>query len=456
MADFYLDYRGSDYNGGGYDSTIAGATVNLASGQYAALTASGLECTAGSTTVTSVHGGFTTDMIGNIINIYRGSNFDFHYYFVTGVPNSTTLELDATPASSSNAVSGVGKVGGAWETFRNTRRTTNGSYWPISNGKVTGGDTIWVRGNGELDPASPQYYVQNSYMMKNNGSRGNYIRVKGYNGRPGYKFRGGNLYFHQDDFTIWENLKIFTNKGTYSNNYATIDGGAYTIIKDCIVEQSGEIAWGLRGQVQNCYLKNSAPDIQSTTNRGYHAILVSQYNMLVKDNVIENWQGNGIYSDNMASVENNLIICRDTGIYLPNNNDDYGRNVVGNTIQGAEVAIRLEDQVTDSIQGNLITNCQSGIYFVGSASDENSNNLIVDYNAFYNTPNTHVGVNLNSGVNDVYLTANPYLDSGNGDYSLNNNSGGGKECRGAHQSKITGYSKTNTYRDIGCFQTYNQ
>ena len=456
MADFYLDYRGSDYNGGGYDSTITGATVNLASGQYAALTASGLECTAGSTTVTSVHGGFTTDMIGNIINIYRGSNFDFHYYFITGVPNSTTLELDATPASSNNAVSGVAKVGGAWETFRNMRRDTAGSYFPISNGKITGGDTVWVRGNGELDPAHPQYYVQNMYMRKNNGSKGNFVKVKGYNGRPGYKFRGGNLYFYQDDYTTWENIKIFTNKRTYYNIHATIDGGYYTVIKDCIVEQSGEIALGFKGQVQNCYFKNSAPDIQSTTSKGIPAIFSMPYTMIIKDNVIENWQGNGVQAGNMAVVENNLITCRDTGIYLTDEADYWGKGVIGNTIQGAEVAIRHQDQITDSIQGNLITNCQSGIYFVGSASDENSNNLIVDYNAFYNTPNTHVGVNLNSGVNDVYLTANPYLDSGNGDYSLNNNSGGGKECRGAHQSKITGYSKTNTYRDIGCFQTYNQ
>ena len=61
MADFYLDYRGSDYNGGGYDSTITGATVNS---KRSICCANGIwtECTAGSTRA-SVCIGFTSDMM---------------------------------------------------------------------------------------------------------------------------------------------------------------------------------------------------------------------------------------------------------------------------------------------------------------------------------------------------------------------------------------------------------
>ena len=156
MADFYLDYRGSDYNGGGYDSTITGATVNLASGQYAALTASGLECTAGSTTVTSVHGGFTTDMIGNTINIYNGNDFNYKFYFISGVPDANTLQLDEV-AAASNVVSGVGKIGGAWRCTLISLLTEVEVDLTGREKISTTGDIVHIRGNGEQNPVSGQY-----------------------------------------------------------------------------------------------------------------------------------------------------------------------------------------------------------------------------------------------------------------------------------------------------------
>jgi hypothetical protein len=454
MADFYLDYRGNDYNGGGYDASISGATVNLASGEYAALTASGLECVAGTTEITSVHGGFTTDMIGNAIQIYGGDNWTFGYYFISGVPDSNTVLVDSSPATT-NAVSGIGKVGGAWLTFINTKRDTANTHYPVL-GKMVGGDTIYVKGNGEWNPETPQYNVQYGYMQKRIGDANNLIKVIGYNGRPYHKFLGSNLGFYQDDYTHWENIKFKCVKGEYETSHSVINGGYWTFVNNCTFCQDDSLGLAVMGHVQNCYFYNSVP---STGTFGGACVRDVQYNTLIIDNVFENWNGIGVQIGQMGTVENNIFIADggtyNTAIRLPSANTSYGRNVKGNTIYNYATGIKLDGDTNETMVGNLFVGCGTGIWNYGTVTKHQSRKeKTVDYNAFYNTNTTHY--NINSGVNDVYLTADPFLNSGIGDYTLNNIAGGGKECRGAYTFKNNGYSKANNYRDIGAFQAYDK
>jgi len=61
----------------------------------------------------------------------------------------------------------------------------------------------------------------------------------------------------------------------------------------------------------------------------------------------------------------------------------------------------------------------------------------VDYNAFYN--NTSGEINGHpAGANDITLTADPFTDTGNGDYSLNNTAGGGALVRDGARYVIPG------------------
>ena len=80
-TNWYVRAGGLETNGGGYDSTIAGATTNYADQDAPQLSLTDLATSgAGSTTLTSVTGGFTSAMIGNCIRIASGTNFQTGYY----------------------------------------------------------------------------------------------------------------------------------------------------------------------------------------------------------------------------------------------------------------------------------------------------------------------------------------------------------------------------------------
>lgn len=448
MSDFYLDYDGNDYNGGGYDASIAGATVNLASGQpYAALTASGLECTAGSTEITTVHGGFTNDMIGNTINIYSGNDWTFNYYFISGVPDSNTLLVDSSPASS-NAVSGIGKVGGAWLTLANTRRDTVGSYSPII-GKMGAGDKIYLKGNGDQNPDRIQYHVQYGYMRIRGGSLAEPLEIIGYNGRPSYSFVGSHLGFYQTGHNTFNNIKFnCVGGGNYETGHSIVDGGGHTFFDNCIVSQSGSRGRGLQGVVNNCYFYNDAPTTYSSDS---YAILTTAYGHSISNNVIKDWHGPSILTTLMAHIHDNLIISTKersplSAIVLGGTSSSYGCSVINNTVYNFATGIYTAGDQTKHIKGNLISSCASGIFFVNNYSIKDS------YNGFHDCDSTHPnGV---SGINDLYATSNPFLNSGAIDFTLNSDENGGRIFRGSIQESTAGWGKTKSYKDLGGLQTY--
>lgn len=454
MADFYLDYRGSDYNGGGYDSTIAGATVNLASGQYAALTASGLECTAGSTTVTSVHGGFTTDMIGNYINIYNGYEYTFHCYAITGVPNSTSLELASSPSPSLDAVSGVGKVGGAWRTCDNFAIGGGVVSWGGKSKVPQAGDTVNIRGNGQYNPASGQY-TGHPYFQIAGGTYENPLIYRGYNGRPAFWPINGNLFWHSSPVAIVENIKFYGGIGGWETQIAQINGALE--IRNCTFDQYGSKARAFEGtNITNCYVynsKQSETQANITTHPIIHAV---SYANVLSNNVIENCVGTAI-SLSAAYAEGNVIHnIIGNGI----NQGDLGTHtnqVRYNTINGCTgTGIIHNRQGRNKAIGNLITNC-SGVAI--AETDVNYQNFELskedmDYNVLYNNGVNYSGYT--GGNNDIFLTADPYNNEASGDLNLNNNVGGGKECRAAISIPIAGYGKAKNYRDAGGLQAYDK
>lgn len=453
MTDFYLDYRGSDYNGGGYDSTITGATVNLASGQYAALTASGLECTAGSTTVTSVYGGFTSDMIGNYINIYDGYEYTFHCYAISGVPNSTTLELASSPSPSLDAVSGVGKIGGAWRTCDNFGTGQGAVGWSGKTRVPQAGDTVNIKGNGQQNPASGQY-TGVAYITIAGGGNDNPVHYKGYNGRPSFVPIRSNLFWHSSPIAIVENIKFFGGAGGWETQLAQLNG-ALDII-NCIFDQHGTRARAFDGRnVTRNYVYNSK--IDETTKGGNHKIIRSkEFVHICEHNVIENVVGTAIEVDRSTAIHNVINNVYGTGLFLT----DAGSHATQaryNTINNCtENGLVRAGQGNNTAIGNLITNC-SGYAVVETNSNYADDVRIsrqLDYNFLYNNSGNYSG--FSGGDNDVFLTANPYLLEASGDLTLNNTAGGGKECRGGITISTAGYGKSASFRDAGALQAYNK
>ena len=105
---------GSDTNGGGYKSDAG--TTDYSRQPAAQLALSDVACTTGGVVVTSVTGGFTAAMVGNVCYI-SGANFTTGWYEITAHTDSNTIEVDRDPTNGSDGSSGTLNVGGAFATF---------------------------------------------------------------------------------------------------------------------------------------------------------------------------------------------------------------------------------------------------------------------------------------------------------------------------------------------------
>lgn len=102
---------GDDTNGGGFVTGASGTDYSQQDSAQLSLT--DLATSGAVTTLTSSTGGFTSAMIGNLIYIASGTNFDAGFYEITGHTDTNTVTLDRTPSSGGAGSGGSGKVGGA-------------------------------------------------------------------------------------------------------------------------------------------------------------------------------------------------------------------------------------------------------------------------------------------------------------------------------------------------------
>lgn len=112
-ADTVFEVRsdGNDDNGGGY--VTGGSGTDYSQQAAAQLTLTDLACTTGGTTLTSATGGFTSEMVDNLIQVKSGTNFTAGWYHITAYTDTNTVTLDRDPTNGSNASAGTGSVGGA-------------------------------------------------------------------------------------------------------------------------------------------------------------------------------------------------------------------------------------------------------------------------------------------------------------------------------------------------------
>lgn len=104
---------GNSKNGGGFADLNPGTSVDYSQQDSAQLALTDLATSGAVTTLTSATGGFTAAMVGNVIYIASGTNFDVGYYQITAHSDTNTVTLDRTPSSGGAGSSGVGNVGGA-------------------------------------------------------------------------------------------------------------------------------------------------------------------------------------------------------------------------------------------------------------------------------------------------------------------------------------------------------
>ena len=104
-----------------------------------------------------------------------------------------------------------------------------------------------------------------------------------------------------------------------------------------------------------------------------------------------------------------LVSTTAAGIYISGLGTDYGMLLNHFTIDG------FDDGLVDAISTKEATT-KTGVSFQGIA--------------FYNNTNDYSDMGDNVVINPIACTADPYTDSANGDFSLNNTAGGGALLKG--------------------------
>ena len=446
-AQWWIRTDGNDLNGAGFDSTIGGYGTNYADQAAAQLTLTDLATSgAGSTTLTSATGGFTSAMVGNAIQIVSGTNVTNGYYFVTGYTSSGSVTVDRAPDNGGGGISsGNGKLGGAWASPEFVIDTIAATTTPSP---LLAGNTVNIRGSGTDNPSSPDYTFSN-YRQPTIGASDNFIKFVGYNGRP--HIRGdGNLIFHGTLRHWYRNIKFSAGGSSFATSHNMV---SHCHITNCIFDQNGYGGHcaNVKAAIGN-YFYNSG----GTANGTESALTCTDYNFPVFGNFI-NTYGAGIRANTIGSARNNIIVGSGTsyGIFVGNNNASWHQQICHNTIINAVDGILVDgnnqhDSLID-VSGNLIVDCDVGIKFSAAVTDLNMNGSY-HKNGFYN--NTANYQNWSGRSGDVILTADPFTDASAGDYSLNTTAGGGAACRGAiNPFEFVPIVSPVGYGDIGALQS---
>ncbi len=449
---------GATDNGGGFDASFGGTDYSTQAA--AQLTITDGSTNTGTTALTSVVGGFTAAMVGNVLSVTQAATFRGYWQIVAYVStNQVTLDRVGAVTAANCTV----KVGGAHTI------TQNGFPFALSGGSSVAipGQLAWVRagtysvsanspGSASIAGTSSQPFVVKGY----NTTRGDLDGVDGT--RPKLVFSASTINLLSLDVDYWavrnlefdntgndlaviiytgshcivENCKVTT--GT-NGRVATIAGYGNRFVRNYGISGSGASATGLTMQgtgghlVEFNHLRGTG---SPTGSYGINCVVNGNY---VRNNVIQKY-AIGVMCDNATAVsafiENNIIHRCTNGIESNHASEHIGAFL--------------------AVTGNIISRCTRGIY--DAISDISANTGAInwaqaafDCNFFYGNTTDHV--NLPAGTNDTVLTADPFTDETNYDFSLNSTAGGGQTVRdgGCEVAFADGINTSNMIAGIaGC------
>src|SRR3990167_5402390 len=198
---------GDQLNGGAYDAAVSGAGTDYSQQDAAQLSLTDGACTSTTTTFTSATGGFTADMIGNMLAISAGTNALKQHFMITGHTDTNTVTLDRTPTTGGDASSVTFRVGGAKANLKDM--SNGGSVTAPTVTQTAGlaaGHVIYVQGAGSDTPSSADYTQVGYAQYAAGNSTAGPITFIGENGRPFNSCNGLTMY--NTVFVVIRNFKF--------------------------------------------------------------------------------------------------------------------------------------------------------------------------------------------------------------------------------------------------------
>jgi len=406
---------GNDANGGGFQVGSTGTDRSQQDAAYIAFTDLVIDHTT-NTKITSSANPFDATSVGNVINITGGTGFTVQRVQIVSVASAVATCDKAVGTIDSTG--GTGNLGGAVANFGT-----------ISSLMVNG-NTAWIQ--------TGTYTITATYTIGSNmaGNALGYIR--------GYVSTHG-------DATAGDDRPLITS-ATDSVVLITLSASSNPVLtfRDLRLSHTADT----RGDGISRSTGSSKANLQNVTITGCRDGLQVTNNAIVRNSEFGDCTRYGLNVSHITAFGNYIYGCATSGVNVAAaaNNVDISRNlIVGNAVgvttgalQGGcpliadntialntSHALSLSDETGPTVydlENNIIYG--NGGYGVNAAA---TCWVIPGTNAFgdNDSGDWHASaVKLVAG-SDIALSADPFTDSANDDYSLNNDAGGGAACRNA-------------------------
>lgn len=404
---------GSDSNSGGFVAGASGVDYSQQNAAQYGFTDLVLVTT---TTCSSASHTFDADDVGNLIYISAGTNFTVGRYQIVSVAAGVAT-LDRV-AGTAGATGGTYAVGGALATIS----TAVANY--------VGGNHVYIKATGTITYTSAITIaaITTGTFVTFEG----YTTTRGDNGRVTITTSTNSVAF----MTLNANISGFIFKNLNASNTAATrarfvqaTSGTHTGVHfyNCILDGFSEAIQFVAAPgfaMFNCEVKNCTGDgiTIGTVNANNSALLsecwfhdnggdgaqIAGGNgvCVVRKCAFEGNTGDGLRLVDSTGTSGNKIVILDGCCFVGNGSD--GVEVVNNTIGLASKNCIYWNNTGESIN-----------YVSGGQAFK-----LARTNGYDSAP-----VNFPADDDDVTITADPFTDFANGDYSLNSTSGGGADLK---------------------------
>jgi hypothetical protein len=382
-------------------------------------------------TVQSAAFPFTVNMIGNSIKISGGTNFNTGLYIISSLSGSNAV-LDRT-VGTVGAINGSGSMGGAIAT------------WNGYTTSVYGGVSVYIYIKGSSGALSwsgtPTGVGAVSACI-------GYSNIRGDNGKPLIRLSASSTAFTSSNRAAYYNLIIDGQNNTLTNGITNSNFFLENSILNCDFKNLAQ-----------AYNNPSACDVHNCTFENCVSISNGQTKVF-KNCVVKNSGGS---VNNFITVCNNIFINH-TGrpLYTASVMGTVSSNTFYNISSHAiDFFFGYSNQTWKFVVENNIFSNVSGYAIRFNGTGWNHMNFILN-NAYYSitsgfTDNNTNALEVNSppfmSKNNVALTVSPFISAANLDLRLNNDTGGGRSCKGAGQLQAIPLTATVSALDIGAVQS---
>jgi hypothetical protein len=420
---------GSDANGGGFDTATAGTDYSQQDAPEVVYTDLVIDAVS-NTKITSAATPFTAAHVGNIINVTGGTGFTVQRVQITSVDGSNVATCDKA-VGTTGSTGGTGSLGGALATLATAMTLGDGYVVHIKAGDYStavslGGANRHIIGYGtaHYDYGTKPIITltDTGYLFYTDFINGRFrLRNLHMKCTAGGETRGVNLYGSSNkpaliDRCIIEGFKYGVRTASTAALTVLVTNTEITGCTNGVLSTNGADFTILNSHIHH----NSSHGISNSA--GIVALIGS---------LITNNGGNGLDSSGAAG---RLVVDRCTfalnsgsGLYTNHWSDDP--TTVGNSIFYGNGAWGV--LINPKPYWRLMYHCAFG----------NNTSGDCDFTRMYE----QVGL--------VALTADPFTDAANGDFSLNSAAGGGALCKAAgFPGEFPGGTSTG-YLDIGAVQS---